>query len=313
MEYVTLNNGVKMPIIGLGTFSIPESRFEETIANAYELGYRKFDTAWKYKNEKTIAKSIKSIGIKREDIFLTTKINIDALYYGGYKIGRKSLLNIRNLKSIEDVIKISFDNLDTDYIDLFLIHWPWPIPIAQKIYKVLTELYLQCRIRAIGVCSSLPPHLQAFDDVSNVKPTINQFEISPFNNQKKLISYCQDKGIQVEAMSTFSHFRDTTVRKEIFENRELNILARKYDKTVAQIILKWLIQQNISIIPKSTSYEHLKENIDLFNFEISEEDIIIINALDRGKFLNYNPYVTLNYPYTLYGNVPQKYRKWEGF
>ena len=313
MEYTILNNGVKMPMVGLGTFQIPENKFEETIKYAYELGYRKFDTAWKYGNEKTIATTLKQLGIKREDIFITTKINIDALYYGGYKVGKKSLFNIRNTRSIKDVIKMSFDNLDTDYIDLFLIHWPWPIPIAQKIYKVLTAMYKEGNIKAIGVCSSLPPHIQALKDVSDVVPAVNQFEISPFNTQKKLISFCEEQKIQVEAMSTFSHFRDTTVRKDIFENEDLKSIAKKHSKTVAQIILKWLLQQGISIIPKSTSYAHLKDNINLEDFVLSDDDVSIIDSLDKGKFLNYNPYITINYPCTLYGNVPRKYQEWKGF
>lgn len=313
METVVLNNGVEMPMVGLGTFQIPENRFEETISLAYDLGYRKLDTAWKYGNEKIIARTLKNLGLRREDFFITTKIHMDALYYGGCKHGKKSIFNIRNTRSIQDVINVSFDNLDTDYIDLFLIHWPWPFPIAQKIYKVLTKLYHEGRVRAIGVCSALPPHIQALKDVSDVLPAINQFEISPFNTQKKLISYCQEQNIHVEAMSTFSHFRDTTVRKEIFENKDLNQIAKKYDKTVAQLILRWLLQQNISIIPKSTSYEHLKENIELNDFQISEDDMRQIDLLDKGKFQNYDPYATLCRSNRLFGNVPKKYQSWTGF
>ena len=313
MNYLKLNNGVEMPQLGLGTFLIPGQDLERTIASAYEIGYRKFDTAWRYHNEDGIAKALKKHGINRQDVFITTKINNDAFFRGGYRWNRKGLFNLWNFKTVKRVIQESFDNLDTDYIDLFLIHWPAPIPFAQMMYKGLTKFYKEGRIRAIGVCSSLPPHFDAFADVSDVVPAVNQFEISPLNTQKKLIKWCQNKGIAVEAMSTFSHFRSNEPRKEILENPAIIPIAESHNKTVAQVVLKWLLQQGISIIPKTWDDERLKENFDLFDFELTPSEMEIIDGLNGGQFLNYDPYLSLRMPLASMGRCPKKYRQWKGF
>ena len=143
-------------------------------------------------------------------------------------------------------------------------------------------------------------------DVSDVMPAVNQFEISPLNTQKKLIKYCQDKGIVAEAMSTFSHFRSVEPRQEVVENPVLIKLAEKYGKSVVQIVLRWLIQQGVSIIPKTWNPQHLEDNISIYDFSLSDEDMTIIDSLDEGKFLNYNPY-------GLMYSIPKKYRGWKGF
>lgn len=304
MEYITLNNGVRMPQVGLGTFLIPKENLSRTIAQAYEMGYRQFDTAWRYHNEADIARALKSNGIKREDVFITTKVNADALYYFGYWYGKHSIINVRSFKPVSKAIQESFDNLATDYIDLFLVHWPWPI--YRKMYKQLTKFYKEGRIRAIGVCSCLPPHLEALKEISDVVPAVNQFEISPLNTQKELIKYCEDRGIQVEAMSTFSHFRSNMPRNEILENVVIQPIAEKYKKSVAQVILRWLIQQKIIVIPKTWNDIHLKENISLFDFALTDEEMIIIDSLDQGKFLNYNPY-------NAFRGLPKKYKDWKSF
>ncbi len=175
-----------------------------------------------------------------------------------------------------------------------------------QMYEVLTDFYHQGRIRAIGVSSFLPPMIESLQDVSDVIPAVNQFEISPLNTQKKLIQYCRDKNICVEAMSTFSHFRSNLQRREITENEAIRPLADKYGKSIVQIVLRWMIQQGISVIPKTWIESHLKENIELFDFELTQEDMAIIDSLDEGRFLNYNPYGLLK-------NVPKKYSNWEGF
>ena len=311
MNYLRLNNGVEMPQIGLGTYLIPEQNLENTIATAFDLGYRKFDTALRYHNEACIAKALKKHGINRNDVFITTKINIDAFFIGGYRWNRK--VNFWNFKTIKRVVQESFNNLDTDYIDLFLIHWPLPIPMTRLMYKELTRLYKEGRIRAIGVCSCLPPFFDAFAEVSDVIPAVNQFEISPLNTQKSFIKWCQDKGVVVEAMSTFSHTRSNKPRLEILENPILTRIAEFHHKTVAQVVLRWLLQQGISIIPKTWNIEYLSQNIDLFGFELSSDEMAIINGLDQGKFLNYNPYLALRKPFVSMGRVPKKYRNWNGF
>ncbi len=313
MKTVTLNTGLQIPIIGLGTFQIPNNMMTEVIGCAYELGYRMFDTAWKYNNETDIAQAFKSNGIKREDVFISTKCNADALFFGGCHAGRRGIFDVRNFTTAKKAIIESFKNLNTEYIDLFLVHGSWPIPIAQKFYLELSKLYKEGRIRAIGVCSALPPHLDAFADVSDVVPAVNQFEISPLNTQKKLIEYCRNKGICVEAMSTFSHFRNTATRKEIVENSAIAPIGMKYNKSIPQVILRWLTQQGVIIIPKSSHKDRLKENISIFDFSLTEEEMALIDNLDQGHFLNYNPEVSLTKPCWIRGRVPKKYRRWKGF
>ena len=301
---IKLNNGVEMPQVGLGTFLIPKENIERAIAEAYDMGYRQFDTAWRYHNESDIAKALKANHINRQDVFLTTKVNADALYRFGFNYGKRAIFNIRNFKTISSAIKESFDNLETDYIDLFLVHFPWPI--YRKMYKELEKYYKDGRIRAIGVCSCLPPHLEALKQVSDIVPAVNQFEISPLNTQKNLINYCQERNITVEAMSTFSHFRSNEARREIIDNECIRPIAERYNKTIPQVILRWLIQQDIVIIPKTWIKERLKENISIFDFELTKQDMDIIDSLDQGKFLNYNPYAATK-------GLPKKYRNWPDF
>jgi diketogulonate reductase-like aldo/keto reductase len=304
MNYIKLNNGIEMPQVGLGTFLIPNANIIDTIGKAYELGYRSFDTAWRYHNEKEIAEALKIHGIKREDVFITTKVNADALFFKRYHGGKLSFLNIP-IRSVKRAVELSFENLKgLEYIDLFLVHTPWPM--YPKMYEVLTDYYHQGRIRAIGVSSFLPPMIESLKDVSDVMPAVNQFEISPLNTQKQLIKYCQEKGIAVEAMSTFSHFRSNEPRKEITENETIKPIAKKYGKSVVQVILRWLVQQDIIVIPKTWDYNHLSENINIFDFELTSEEMAIIDGLDKGEFLNYNPYGLLK-------NVPKKYQGWTGF
>lgn len=307
MPNITLNNGVEMPQIGLGTFLIPKEKLSRTIAKAYELGYRQFDSAWRYHNEKEIAQALKENGIKREDVFITTKVNRDALYVKPYRPGKGKILNIRNFKSVKKVILESFENLGTDYIDLFLVHWPYPMNLSMRMYEELTKLYHEGRIRAIGVCSSLPPIFEAYKTISDVVPAVNQFEISPLNTQKQLIKYCQDKGVVVQAMSTFSHFRSNEPRKEILESQVIRPIAEKKGKSVAQVVLRWLVQQQVAIIPKTWDPVFLKENISIKDFSLTAEEMETIDTLDEGKFLNYDPYRWL-------GTIPKEYRKsWNGF
>jgi diketogulonate reductase-like aldo/keto reductase len=298
MINIVLNNGVEMPQIGLGTFLIPKDQLSRTIAEAYDIGYRNFDTAWRYDNEAAIVKALKEHGVNRNDVFITTKINIDALYFKPYMEGLHRFLNVRR-RTIRQAIKQSFKNLGTDYIDLFLVHYPWYN--YAEMYEALAEFYGQGRIRAIGVCSCLQPHIEYLKEFSDITPAVNQFEISPLNTQKSLIKYCQDNNIAVQAMSVFSHFRSNEVRKEIVDNEVLQSIASRKNKSVVQIVLRWLLQQGIAIIPKTWRTEYLVENYSIQDFTLSEDDMQLIDTLDGGKFLNYNPYVALK-------NVPQKYR-----
>lgn len=285
MKFIKLNNGVEMPQQGFGTYLIPKEKLSYTIGKAFEMGYRQFDTAWRYGNERQIAQALKDNGIKREDVFLTSKFNITGSYKSYYLGGRLYSLKFR---SITSVIEQSFRDLDTDYIDLYLMHFPYPM--YKKIWEVMSKFYVEGRIRAIGVCSFLPPHIEALKSFSDITPAVNQFEISPLNTQKSLINYCRDKGIAVEAMSTFSHYRNVEPRKEILENPLLLSIAKKYNKSVVQVVLRWLFQQDIILIPKTWDTTHMLENISILDFNLTEEDMAAIDSLDEGRFKNYDPY-----------------------
>lgn len=307
MDKFILSNGIEMPRMGMGTYLIDQEKLPGILTHAYGLGYRKFDTAWRYKNERIITDTLfKKSGIKREDVFITTKVNQSGMFLFGYHgtsdfIHRAS--NIR-YRSVKKAIQASFDNLGLEYVDLFLVHAAcnWYL----EMYEELTRLYKQGRIRAIGVSSFLPPHIESLKEVSDVVPMVNQFEISPLNTQKDLIKYCLDNGIVPEAMSTLSHYHSNEVRKEIIENEIIVGIAKAHGKSSAQIVWRWLYQQGVSIIPKSRVLEHLKENINIFDFELSAEEMSMIDKLDGGKFLNYDIYPKLQY-------LPEKYKNWKGF
>lgn len=307
MDNFVLSNGVKMPKEGMGTYLIGGDSLPDLLIKAYELGYRKFDTAWRYKNERLITDTLfKKHGIKREDVFITTKVNQSGMFLFGYHGTSDFIHRAANIRyrSAKKAIQASFDNLNLDYIDLFLVHaaCPWYL----EMYEELTNLYKKGRIRAIGVSSFLPPHIESLKEVSDVKPAVNQFEISPLNTQKELIKYCQDNGIVAEAMSTLSHYHSNEVRKEIIENKDIVAIAKKHHKSPAQIVWRWLYQQSVSIIPKSRKEEHLKENISIYDFELTTEEMAILDQMDGGKFLNYDIYPKLQY-------LPEKYQGWKGF
>ena len=301
MESVLLNSGHEMPCIGLGTYLIPKEKLSSVVGTAYELGYRQFDTAWKYHNEKELATAFKENNIKREDVFITTKFSIYAncksLSYGDHLISFK-------YRSISSVIEEQLSALETDYIDLYLMHWPYPQ--YKSIWKVMEEYHKKGVLRSIGVCSFLPPHLQALERISDVTPAVNQFEISPLNSQKQLIQYCQQKRIAVEAMSTFSRYHSNEPREEILNNEDICEIAKEHGKSSVQVVLRWMYQQGIVLIPKTWEEIHLKENISIFDFSLNNEEMMIINKLDGGKFLNYNPYTHLK-------NVPRRFQGWKGF
>lgn len=210
----------------------------------------------------------------------------------------------RNNVSIEQAILKSFDNLDTEYIDLFLIHNPWKI--FMDMWEVLEKFYKEGRIRAIGVSNFLQPHIEALSEISDVVPAVNQIEISPLNAQIELTKYCQDRGIAVEAMSTFSHFRSVEPRLEIIEHPLILAIAKKHGKSTVQIVLRWLVQRGIIVIPKTWNMVHLKENISILDFELSVDEMAEITSLNKGRYLNYNPFVAQR-------GLPKKYRNWEGF
>ena len=287
MEYVTLNNGVKMPMVGLGTHTLPHDGIKNIIKNAYEVGYRKFDTAWLYENEEVIGASIHDLGISRNDVFITTKLHNKDLYPLGY---RKNIPMPH--KSVKRAFFQACKRLKTDYIDLYLVHWPFPN--YEYLWEEVVKLYEKGFVRAIGVSSFLEPHISRLSEISGVIPALNQYEINPFNTRRPLTSFCSERGIQVEAFATFgTTFRHDEASKDLLQEPALVDIAEKYNKTTSQVILRWAIQQGTTVVPRSKSKTHLLENLELFDFALDAEEMNIIYALNRDVFSRGNPYSTL--------------------
>ena len=287
MEYATLNNGVKMPMVGLGTHKLPNEQLNNIIPLAYELGYRKFDTAWLYENEQYIGNALKTNNIPREQIFLTSKLHNDNLYLGGY---HRRIPNLR-IRSVRKAFENSCKKLGTDYLDLYLIHWPFDG--FEKMWEDVVKLYEDRRIRAIGVSSFLPKHLDDLLSKTSVIPAVNQFEINPRNSQTKEILYNQNKGIHVEAYASFGTTKaNETASTDILGNESILAISESHGKTPSQIILRWTTQKGISVIPRSKSRNHLMENLNIFDFELSPEEMKSIDALNQNRYSRGNPHFT---------------------
>lgn len=257
-QFKILNNGVKIPSIGFGTYkSGSNEETEKIVKYALETGYRQIDTASFYGNEVGIGNGIKSSKVNREDIFLVTKLWNDD---HGYE------------KTIEAFNK-SLENLQVDYIDLYLIHWPNELNI--ETWKAFEELYEDGKVKAIGVCNFKQNHLEELIKNSKIKPMINQVEMHPSNQKKELLDYCEKNEIQLIAWSPI-------MRGKIFDNELMISLSEKYNKSIAQIVLRWHMQRGIIPIPKSSNEDRIKENLNIFDFEICEEDMIKIGTLDEG-------------------------------
>lgn len=286
MEYVTLNNGVKMPMVGLGTHMIPLNQMSKVIATAYELGYRKIDTAWLYGNEETIGNALKENNIPREEMFITSKLNINNLYWHGY---HRRLPNIR-IRSVRRAFEESCKRLGTDYLDLYLLHWP--SPGYEKQWEDVVKLYEEKRIRAIGVSSFLPKHLESLLSKTSIVPAVNQFEINPRNSQTKEILYNQNKGIHVEAYASFGTTKaNETASTDILGNESILAISESHGKTPSQVILRWTTQKGVSVIPRSKSRNHLMENLNIFDFELSPEEMKSIDALNQNRYSRGNPHL----------------------
>ncbi len=262
----TLNNGVEMPYLGLGVYLSEDGReVINAVKWAVESGYRHIDTASIYENEQGVGEGIRASGIQREDIFLVSKVwNTDQ----GYDT---------TIRAFEASLK----RLGTDYLDLYLIHWP----VAGKYketWRALEELYRENRIRAIGVSNFMQHHLEDLLEGANVVPAVNQMEFHPFLVQQSLLEYCYSHGIQYEAWSPL-------MQGHIFKEPVFQRMADKYGKTIAQIALRWNMQKGVITIPKSSKKERIRANADIFDFSIAEEDMRIIDALDKGKRFGPDP------------------------
>ena len=251
--YTQLNNGNKMPLLGLGVYDMYNDEATNAVECALQTGYRLIDTAAMYENEKQIGEGIRRSGITRNEIFVTTKVNnTDQGYHETLNAFEKSL-NLLNI----------------DYIDMYLIHWPIKGKREQT-WKAIEYLYQNGLIKNIGVANYLLPFLNELKNYSSIVPSINQMEFSPFLFMDKELNYCQEHHIVLQAYTPL-------VRGEKFTDPKLKKLAEKYNKTPAQIILRWAVQQGISTIPKSSNPNRIKENFNIFDFDISSDDIHQMN------------------------------------
>ncbi|MCQ2507762.1 MAG: aldo/keto reductase [Dorea sp.] len=261
MEYIRLNNGIEVPAIGFGTYKMNKEDF--TIQDAYDAGYRYFDTASFYNNEAIIGNSIKEAGIKREDVMLASKAWKTQMGYHEIK------------KGLEETL----ENLQTDYLDMYLIHWPLPEPG----FKGWKELDLECwgameemveagKIRAIGLSNFLPHHVQNILDHCKIRPAVDQLQFHPGYTQEYAVNYCKENGILVQGWKPLG-------RGAVLNNPVLNEIAGHYGVTTAKLCLRYQYQRGLMPLPKSNSKERMKENLDIFGFEISMEDIHRISSM----------------------------------
>lgn len=259
MEFVTLANGVKMPILGYGVYQVTKDECERCVLDALKAGYRSIDTAQSYFNEEEVGSAIAKSGVPREEIFLTTKVWIE---HYGYNECKASVLE-------------SMRKLQTDYIDLMLLHQPFGDYYGA--WRALEDLYEEGKLRAIGISNFYPDRMIDLASFSRIKPMVNQIEVHPFNQQIEAKKWNEKYGLQVEAWAPFGEGREG-----LFENEALKAIGEKYGKTTAQVILRWHMQRGVVVIPKSTHCERMVENFNVFDFTLSDEDMTAIAALDRN-------------------------------
>ena len=257
MDYVTLANGVKMPQLGYGVYQVTKEECKRCVLDALEVGYRAIDTAQSYFNEAEVGEAIAESGIDRKEIFLTTKVWIE---HYGYEQAKESVLQ-------------SMEKLKTDYIDLVLLHQPFADYYGA--YRALEDLYEAGKLRAIGVSNFYPDRLVDIASFARIKPMVNQIETHPLNQQIEAHEWLKKYGVIHEAWAPFGEGRGN-----MFTNPVLQEIGKKYDKTVAQVILRWQLQCGIFIIPKSTHKERMAQNLDVFDFTLTDEDMQDIAALD---------------------------------
>lgn len=266
MEYVTLNNGVKMPILGFGVYQIPQEETKQAVLDAINVGYRSIDTAQSYFNEKEVGEAISECDVPREELFITTKVWIENY---GYEKCKSSVLE-------------SLEKLGLEYVDLVLLHQPFSDYYGA--YKALEDLYEEGLIKAIGVSNFYPDRLT---DIClferKVIPAVNQVETNPLNAQYDAQLNMDKHGVQIAAWAPFGEGK-----QGMFTNETLVNIGKKYDKSAAQIILRWLIQRKVVVLCKSTHKERIAENFNVFDFELSDEDMEEIKTLDNSSSLFFN-------------------------
>ena len=260
MQFVTLNNGVKMPVLGFGVYQIPPSDTERAVSEALEVGYRHIDTAAVYKNEEAVGKAIAASGIPRDDLFVTTKVWIS--------------------DAGEDAARAAFERsaekLGLDVVDLYLIHQPFGDVYGS--WRALESLNEEGRVRAIGVSNFHNDRLADLIAFNRVVPAVNQVETHPFLQRFADQEFMAGEGVQIESWAPFAEGRNN-----LFTNPTLSSIARAHDKSVAQVVLRWLIQRGVVVIPKSVRRDRMVENFDVFDFELADSDMAVITTLEKGE------------------------------
>lgn len=260
MDFVTLNNGIEMPREGFGVFQVPDpAQCEQAVLDAVSSGYRLIDTAAAYMNEQAVGAALKKCGVPREELFITTKLWVQDASYEGAKA----------------VIRRSLDNLGLDYLDLYLIHQPVGDYIGA--YRAMEEAYREGQLRAIGVCNFYPARLADLCETVNVIPSVDQVELHPFFQQENALALMKEYGIVPEAWGPFAEGKFG-----IFTNPVLSKIGGKYGKSAAQAALRWNVQRGVVVIPKSTHKERMEQNFDIWDFQLSQEDMEEISRLDVG-------------------------------
>ena len=261
MEFVTLNNGVKMPLEGFGVFQVPDpAQCEQAVLDAIASGYRLIDTAAAYMNEKAVGEAIKKSGVPREELFITTKLWVrDA----SYEVAKKA-------------IQTSLDNLSFPYLDLYLIHQPMGDYVGA--YRAMEEAYKEGKLKAIGVCNFYPNRLADLCETVEVIPAVNQVELHPFFQQESALALMKEYGVHPEAWGPFAEGNHG-----IFTHPVLTRIGQKYGKSAAQVALRWNVQRGVTVIPKSVHKERMEQNMDIWDFQLSGEDMAEIAGLDIGR------------------------------
>ena len=260
MEYATLSNGVKMPMLGYGVYQVSAEECERCVLDALRVGYRSLDTAQSYFNEEQVGSAVKKSGVPRSEIFLTTKVWVE---HYGYEAARASVL-------------ASMEKLQTDYLDLVLLHQPFGDYYGA--YRALEELYDEGRVRAIGVSNFYPDRLVDLASFARIRPMVNQVEIHPYHQQAEAKAWMDKYGVQAEAWAPFGEGRGG-----LFHDPVLAKIGKKYGKSTAQVMLRWHLQRGVAVIPKSTHVERMEENFRVFDFALSQEDMAAIGALDKKQ------------------------------
>lgn len=277
MQNYTLANGVQIPAVGLGTWQTPDDETGyQAVLSALKLGYRHIDTAQGYRNEDIVGKAVRDSGISREEVFITSKLDNPNQGYAN------------TMRSFEETLQ----KLGTDYVDLFLIHWPNPLQYRStwqqtnaETWKAFEELYYAGKIRAIGLSNFRQHHIDELLKTAEITPMVNQIRLCPGDTQDELVQYCRERNILLEAYSPLG-------TGQIFKVLEMQALAEKYHKSIAQICIRWSLQNGFLPLPKSVTTERIRENMDVFSFELSDEDISLIAGLTGCVGLSKDPDTT---------------------